>query len=456
MVNPPVVQGLGRLPLLGHAFPLLRNPLGVLRAAYEQEGPVFALHAPGRDLVVLAGPDANLFTHREGKDALISGPFWNRLLNRVHGAAHQIVALDGPEHMAQRRLYGDVLSRKAVKEHHHTCDSLIRETLAPVLGDAPVEINATARFLTARLVHQVTTGAEEAVEETVAKAMIETFRWQTNALLLGKWPGAALWLPAYKRRKRVWDEFLAGLTARQIEGDTPATDGWFARVRTGRQQLPESFGPADVRVAAAVPFIAGVDTVGATLGFALYELHRRPQLHAQVRTEVDECYAAADGLPDVSAFRACPNLSGLVHECLRLYPAAFAMYRTAARDFDFAGYRIREGQDVLVFTTAGHFDGEQFPSPLSFDVERLARGEFKGRAFAPFGAGPHICLGAGMGDALLHTMVASIVHHFEIQLVDAARPPRVVYDPSLTISHRHRMQVLATRTHGGRCEIGDE
>lgn len=451
-MQPPNVRGLGGLPVLGHALPLLRDPLGLLRAAYEQAGPVFALHAPGRDLVVLAGADANRFAQREGKEALIGGPFWNRLLVQKHGAAHQIVALDGAEHQAQRQLYGDVLSRKAVKAHQTTCDARIRQTLAHAVGGAPVEIAATTRLLVTRLVHHVTTGASEAVEEPVAKAMTETFRLEANALLLGKWPHAALRLPSYKRHRRVWEKFLTDLTAREIDGDTPATDGWFARIRTGRQQHPKSFGPADVRMAAALPFVAGVDTVGSTLGFALYELHRRPELYAQVRSEVDECYTVADGPPDSTALRACLNLSGLIHECLRLYPAAFAMYRTAARDFDFAGCRIRQGQHVLVYTTAGHFDGRHFPQPLCFDAERLRRGEFKGRAFAPFGAGPHICLGAGMGDALLHTMLASIVRHFQIQLVDVAGPPRVVYDPSLTISRRHRMQVMSARTHHGCCE----
>ena len=407
---------------------------------------MFTLHAPGRHIVVLAGPDANRFAQREGQDALISGPFWNRVLAKEHGAAHQIVALDGPQHRAQRRLYGDVLSRKAVKEHQQTCDEKIREALAPAVGGAPLEINATARLLVARLVHHVTTGAAQVIEEPTARAMMETFRWETNALLLGKWPAAALRLPAYQRHKRTWEKFLADLTAREVDSDAPATDGWFARLRAGREQLPESFGPADVRMAAALPFVAGVDTVGATLGFALYELHRRPELLAQVRSEVDERYAVAQGAPDITKLRGCPKLSGLIHECMRLYPAAFGMYRTAARDFDFAGYGIRKGQDVLVFTTAGHFDGRQFPNPLRFDVDRLGRGEFKGRAFAPYGAGPHICLGAGMGDALLHAVVAAIVHEFEIRIVDDARPPQVIYDPSLTISHRHRMQVLSTET----------
>lgn len=406
---------------------------------------MFALRAPGVQMVVLAGAEANRFAQHEGRDALTSGPFWNRLLVTEHGAAHQIVGVDGPEHRAQRRLYGDVLSSRAVKEHRHGCDALVRKTLGSAAAGTPVEINATARLLTTRLVHHVTTGAAESVEEPVARSMIETFRWQSNALLLRKWPRVALRLPAYKRHKRTWETFLAELTAREIDGDTPAAEGWFARIRTGRQQLPESFCPADVRAAAALPFVAGVDTVGATLGFALYELHRRPELFAQVRAEVDECYAVADGSPEVSALRECPNLSGLILECLRLYPAAFAMYRTAARDFDFGGYRIAKGRDVLIFTSADHFDAGRFPAPLVLDAERAGRGEYKGRAFAPFGAGPHICLGASMGDALLHQMVASIVHQFQIQLVDAERPPRVVFDPSLTISHRHRMRVVSVR-----------
>lgn len=57
----------------------------------------------------------------------------------------------------------------------------------------------------------------------------------------------------------------------------------------------------------------------------------------------------------VEALGALPTLRGLVLECLRLYPAAFAIYRTAARDFEFAGHHV-DADDYFGRLPRGDYD----------------------------------------------------------------------------------------------------
>lgn len=418
---------------LGATFELLRDPLAYLRAAHRELGPIFEVRAAHRRFVVLAGQEANRFAGHEGRDALESWSFWGNLAWR-RGCPHMILAIDGEPHTTLRKHYGDVLSRRMVDERRDGCDALVRESFGAGMPSIPVQDQT--RLLVARLVHHCLTGAA-AIPEPTARALMEVFRWETNTLLLGKWPEFALRLPAYRRSLALAERFLDALGEREHEHQS----GWFDRVRRGRAVHPELFGEGDVRFARLLPFVAGVDTVGSTLGFVLDELHRDVHLHARVVAEVEQAYA--NGVPDGATLGQTTALRGLVLECLRLYPAAFAAYRGAAREFEFAGRTVAAGTHVAVFTSATHFDDRYWTAPDRLDVDRHAPPRSESRrfkhVFMPYGAGPHVCLGAGMGEALLLLATAAIVRHHRLRVRDGGRRA-AVFDPSLTLDPRVRLE----------------
>jgi cytochrome P450 len=441
-MGPPRASG---WPILGSALDLLRDPLAYLRAAHVEHGPIFEVHAATRRFVVLAGREANRFVGREGRELLESRSFWGRLSER-RGCPHAILACDGEPHRTQRKHYADVLSRKIVDAQRLGCDALIRDSFgASSEGRLTprVAVQDQTRLLIARLVHHCLTGGAAPIPEATARALMEVFRWETNTLLLGKWPKLALRAPSYRRSLARAEGYIDELVQRDADPklNSEVLGGWFERIRQGRERYPELFTPGDVRFAMLLPFVAGVDTVGATLGFVLDELFRDAELQAQVRAEVDAAYA--DGVPDSAALGDQPTLHGLVLECLRLYPAAFAMYRGAASAFEFAGHRVAAGTEIAVFTSATHFDARYFPEPERLDVQRHAAPRSESRqkhVFMPYGGGPHVCLGAGMGEAMLLLATAGIVRHHDFHLLDPQRRHRPSFDPSLTLDARVQLR----------------
>lgn len=156
--------------------------------------------------------------------------------------------------------------------------------------------------------------------------------------------------------------------------------------------LPDS----DVPLALLGPFIAGLDTVAGTCAFMLYELLKYPLLLERMRAEADAV------LPDQTLRADALGRLDVTHrvalETLRMYPVAAAITRTAAETFEFAGCTVPAGERVLVATTVPHRLPQYFPRPERFDIERYPPERAEHRragAFAPFGAGPHVCLGAG-------------------------------------------------------------
>jgi cytochrome P450 len=183
-----------------------------------------------------------------------------------------------------------------------------------------------------------------------------------------------------------------------------------------------------------IPFFAGVDTVGQTIGFLIWEVLRDPALKERIRKEADELFA--NGALDARALRGASDIQGAVLESLRRYPVAFAMPRYAAADFTFQGHRVQKGQALLVFTTACHFQPEYFPEPERFDIDRFRPPRDEHRrpdVFAPFGRGPHQCLGAGFAMIQLTGMLATMMHHCELALPDPTREFRPVLRPSLSM-----------------------
>ena len=180
---------------------------------------------------------------------------------------------------------------------------------------------------------------------------------------------------------------------------------------------PGLLSEADLKVSVLGPFIAALDTVAGTCSFMLYALLRNPDLLARARAEADTLFA--DGEPAWSDVGKMDVLHRTALETLRMYPVVPMLARTVTNSFEFAGYRIEAGESVMVATSVPHYLPECFPDPDRFDIERYAEGRAEHRqpyAYAPFGLGPHRCLGNGFAEVQIIVTMATLLHDVELAL----------------------------------------
>lgn len=109
--------------------------------------------------------------------------------------------------------------------------------------------------------------------------------------------------------------------------------------------------------------------------------------------------------PDAqAALRADPALvEPAVDELLRWWTPVMTFRRTATRDTELAGHRIRAGDKVVVSFTSANRDDAVFAEPDRFDVHRDAR------AHLAFGHGPHFCLGAHLARVQLRALFTEVL-----------------------------------------------
>ena len=95
----PVAPG---LPFIGNAVDLFQRPLEFFVQSYHDLGPIFRASGPGRDYVIMAGPEANAFLINGGEDYLDNKPIYQGVARQLK-ARNYPIATDGARHQHMRR-----------------------------------------------------------------------------------------------------------------------------------------------------------------------------------------------------------------------------------------------------------------------------------------------------------------------------------------------------------------
>jgi cytochrome P450 len=104
---------------------------------------------------------------------------------------------------------------------------------------------------------------------------------------------------------------------------------------------------------------------------------------------------------------------GAVEEIVRWATPVIHFRRTATRDTELRGQRIREGEKVVLWYCSANRDEEVFSRPFAFDVRR------RHNPHVGFGgAGPHFCLGAHLARREINVMFRELFRRLpDLQVV---------------------------------------
>ena len=120
----------------------------------------------------------------------------------------------------------------------------------------------------------------------------------------------------------------------------------------------------------ALLMIAGNETTRHTISHGMLALMQHPDQLQLLRDEPERIPTATE-------------------EILRWATPVYHFRRTATRDAELHGQRIKTGDKVVTWYISANFDPEVFPDPHTFDVTRSPNDHV---TFGP--GGPHFCLGA--------------------------------------------------------------
>ena len=442
------------LPLVGDALAMAGDIGAFFTRQYLKLGPVFRVRALHRRFTVLAGPEANLFVTRKGSKHLRSREFWMDF-DKEFGAARSMLSMDGAEHARMRKAQQPGYSRSFIHEHLHDVIAITRREVAEWPLDEPVPgLYALQRIIT----EQLGTVAAGVSPRDYLDDMIVFVRTILAARVTRQRPAVLMRTPRFRRARQRVEELYATVRAvhdpdRRSVAEPDLVDNLLALHHVDPQFLPET----DLMPALLGPFIAGLDTVGSTCAFMLYALLKHPDLLDRMTAEADASFA--HGTLTAEAVRHLDVTHRVALETLRMYPIAPAITRTVSNTFEFAGYTIPAGETVMVATTVPHHLPQYFPEPERFDIERYTPERREHRqpgVFAPFGAGPHVCLGAGFAEVAIAATMATIVHEVELALDPPDYVLKISPVPTPSPDDRFRIRVKRRRRRAADATSGME
>ena len=431
----PVARG---LPFIGNGIALARDSIGFLLRQYRIHGPVFRINAPGKHQIVMAGPEANLFVTRHGKDCL-RGTDWWRNFALEFGADRTMLAMDGGDHFRFRRAQRDGMSAPMIDLR---VDDAVRIARREAEGwTQPISALYGMQNIITEQLGTILAGASP--REYLDDLLVVIRR--LIMVKVGARPAFWLWSPRYRRsRKRVTD-LAARIWTAHLERPDHLRPDLIDDLIDLHEADPQFFPEKDKSVAVLGPYIAGLDTVSAMCTFLLYALFTHPELMEAVTREADTCFE--DGQLTASRLGELDVTPRVVLETLRRYPIGPGVMRRAVNSFEFEGHSIAPGDELLLSMVLPHFMEEYFPDPDRFDIDRYTadRAEHRQPAFAPFGVGTHRCLGEAFAVRQMMLTILTILHTVQLEMVPSSYRLRIVQHPTLRPCDRFRLRATSRR-----------
>jgi cytochrome P450 len=408
----PLAPKVRALPFIGSSLNLRENAIGHVLELYHQYGSVFQMRMGFQDYTVLAGYEANRFLSGDANDVVSSERLFGQF-GRDMGSDILIVALDGEPQKHMRRLLREGYSRSAIVQHMQSVVNVAHEEARNWRsGDTIPVLNTMRRVVVAQIgLIAMNHSAHDYFDDI--RIFLQTLM---NVHVMKLWHPIMLHRP--KHRQAYARLLELGRAVKQYHETHPVgTDNrpanLFDDILAGHRPDGQPFTEGDLVMLIIGSFFAGMDTLANTASFFLYAIAKHPDVQERIVAELDE------KLPDPTnyqAYRSLDILHATAMEVLRRYPIAPFSPRTATQEFEFAGYRIPEGTELMFAQTLTHFLPEYFEDPHTFNIDRFIDKKPAPFTYTPYTLGAHTCLGAGLAEVLLMVNIATLLKRYRFEL----------------------------------------
>ncbi|MFC8131041.1 cytochrome P450 [Streptomyces sp. NPDC057302] len=404
--TPPLVSG--GAPLIGHAWNLVRDPLGFL-GALRDHGDLVRIRLGPKTAYAVCDPEL-VGQLLRSPDYIVGGPLWDTLEVLL---GKGVATSNGKVHRRQRRMMQPAFRPERIADYAKVMEEEARTTAARWRPGDTVDINAemfrTAVRVVSRSLLEVDAIGEKA--DRIADSLHTVFEGLYRRMVLSVGPLYRVPTQGNRRFQSALADLHAVVDEIVAEGRAAGAskDDLLAEMLRAHDESGQPLGDQEIHDHVISLVVAGAENIASTLAWTFHLLAEHPE---QERRLVEEVNAVApDREITFADLKDLPHTRNVVTEAMRIQPAAWIFTRRSVGETTLGGYRIPANADIVYSVYAMQRDPRSFEQHLRFDPDRWnpeRAQDVPEFAMMPFGTGNRKCPGDHFSLAELAIILATV------------------------------------------------
>jgi cytochrome P450 len=437
-----VLPGPKGLPIVGVAFDVRGDPLGVMRSYAREYGDIVRFRVMMQDRILLNHPDfiEQVLVVQQGK--FHKSELTRRITGRMLGQG--LLISEGDFWRRQRRLAQPAFHRARVNDYASTMAEIALDHISRWRDGEERNVSQDMMGLTLDIAVRTLFGTTLPGEaEQVGRAMTFLMRYSLSRQRLPvRIPET--WPTPNNRRANEELAFMDSLVYRMIS-EREAANGaahhndLLALLMGAMDEDGSHMTRQQLRDEAMTLFIAGHETTSQMLSWTWYALSQNPAIEQRLQEELNGVLGGRP--PQVADLPRLPYLQAVMNESLRLYPPAYILARMAIEPCQIGGYDIPLRSTIVLAPWVTHRDPRFYDDPDTYRPERWLDGlmqRLPAGAYFPFGDGPRRCIGQGFALMEAAIVIGALAQKFRLRLVPGHE---VVPEPLVTLRPRQGIRM---------------
>ncbi len=407
----------------------LGRPYDYLDECAEKYGDTFTMHLFGFEpLVFFSDPQAikEIFAadakqFEAGKSQAILKPLVGD---------NSLLVLDGERHRRDRKLLMPPFHGAKVKAYADTICEITQEIASSWQPGSELLASEVMPEITLEVILQTVFGLREGDRYGQIKSLLVKLLDLTGSPLSASmiffrwfqqdWGSWSPWGKVVRLRQQVYDLLQAEIDQRRAHADT--TDV-LSLLLLARDEDGQPMSDIELKDELITMLMAGHETTATALTWAMYWIHKLPDVKAKLMAELESLGENADSM----AIASLPYLTAVASETLRIYPIApIAAPRISTETVTINGHTFPPNTYLAPAIYSVHHRSDLYPDPKEFKPERFLEKQFSSSEFIAFGGGSRRCLGYALAKLELNLVLATLLtrHSFELANDDPVTPRR--------------------------------
>ena len=228
------------------------------------------------------------------------------------------------------------------------------------------------------------------------------------------WGDWSPWGKFVRQRQQIYDLLQAEIDHRRSQSDIKGNDV-LSLMLLARDEDGQPMTDRELQDELMTMLVAGHETTATALTWALYWIHKLPEVKERLLQELDSQENNSDPL----AIARLPYLTAVCNESLRMYPVIPITFpRIAKTSIEIAGQKVASETSLVPCIYLVHHREDIYPESKQFKPERFLERQFSPAEFIPFGGGNRRCLGYALAMLEMKLVLATLLTNYELALAN--------------------------------------